>query len=121
MSDANFTVFKNNLFDVTVTDDTGNSNWLNILGMSVETIDISLFHGEVSLSLYANLSVMNVITELRPHQKLHLKYVLRNKDSSVKFTAFDDDVYVNNISYGSDLHNDKSMNVTVHFKTKDFT
>lgn len=120
MSDANFTVFKNNSFDVVITDDTSNSNELNTLGMSVETINVSLFYGEVSLSLYANLSVMNIITELKPHQKLHLKYTLRNKDSSVKFTAFDGDVYVNNISYWSDLHNDKSMKVTVHFKAKDF-
>lgn len=119
MSDADFVVFKNNLFDVTITDETGNSE-IPVIGMSVEMINISLFYGEVLLNLYANLSVMNAISELKPNQKLHLKYILHNKDSSVKFTAFDDDVYVHNISYGSNLHDDKSMNVTVYFKTKEF-
>ena len=118
-----FRMFRKNHFEVFITDP-AESKVYDDLRLCTHSIDVNLYSGKIVLKVYATKSTLETISNLRPHQKLNLKYMMYNPDASLKFVAYDDVATLNDVAFSSCSYVDQSKEivgeiVTLTFKSKD--
>lgn len=118
-----YEVFRKNHFEVFITDPVENKVYED-LRLCTHSIDVNLYSGKIVFKAYATKNTLEIISNFRPHQKLNLKYVMYSPDASIKFVAYDDAVFIEDISFSSCSYVDQSKEivgeiVTLTFKSRD--
>lgn len=118
-----YEVFRKNHFEVFITDPV-ESKAYDDLRLCAYSIDVNLYSGKIVFKVYATKNTLEIISKLRPHQKLNLKYMMYNPDNSNKFVAYDDAAYIEDIIFSSKYEIDKTKEnsgeiVTLLLKSRD--
>ena len=118
-----YEVFRKNHFEVFTTDPAENKTY-DDLRLCAYSIDVNLYSGKIVFKVYATKNTLEIISKFRPHQKLNLKYMMYNPDGSNKFVAYDDAVYIEDITFSSKYEIDKTKEnsgeiITLLLKSRD--
>lgn len=114
MEDKNLDVFRNNHFEVTITDCDSNVEYEPIR-LAAECVESHYLTGSITLSVYAIKDALDCIANnFYLNKKVHVTHTLFSDDCKLKFMAFDADVYVKDVKFSSNYSTSDYGAVVIH-------
>jgi hypothetical protein len=111
ISENKFEVYRNNHFEVIISDENGKE--YDDLRLCAESVDVNLYSTVIQLNVFVTAGVLDTIANLRPKQKLHIKYILISPDGNSKFLAYDGNVCLQGIKFHSDYNASTNAKITI--------
>jgi hypothetical protein len=111
ISGNKFEVYRNNHFEVIISDENGKE--YDDLRLYAESVDVNLYSTVIQLNVFVTAGILDTIANLRPKQKLHIKYILISPDGNSKFLAYDGNVCLQGIKFHSDYNASTNAKITI--------
>ena len=114
MEDKNLEVFRNNHFEVTITDCDSKAEYEPIR-LAAECVESHYLTGCVTLSVCDLKNALDCIANnFYLNKKVHVTHTLFSDDGKLKFMAFDADVYVKDVQFSSNCSTSDYGVVVIH-------